>query len=132
MAVVKKHNIKNINLIVGSRSIEAFVFDSEINIDKAEDDVSQTDGLDGSMTHNENPSNKYTSEFSVMPNSEDHTFLRGLRASKTQFPVLYDNENTGERASLTGCRFVKPAPKVDGREIGNRVWNIVGSGQELT
>jgi len=126
------YNIKDLKLIIGTKSIENFFEDSEVSLEKRNDDNEPTEGLDGSVVNNESNSVLYDLTFSVMPNSEDNKYLRGLKASGGLFPCYYDDEHSGERVSMTGCKFVKPATKVGGKKIGERAWAIYGSGQELT
>lgn len=125
------YNSKDISLSVSTRTLEAFSSDSTIDLEKTDDDVTQSVGLNGDLTHNESNSTIYSLNFSLKPESEDNQFLRGLRESKTLFACLYKNNSSGETTTLTGCRFVKPAIKTDGAEVGERAWSIVGLGLEV-
>lgn len=131
MVQTGSYNSKNISLTIGTKSLEAFSKDSNVETDKVDDDVSVSNGLNGDRTVNENNSTEYTINFSLKPESEDNQYCRGLQASKTLFPCLYKNKNSGETTSYSGCRFVKPAPKIDGVEVGARTWAITGSGKEV-
>ena len=129
--MANEYNSNDITLIVGSKSIEDFFTDTTVSCDKDEDSTSRTYGLNGKSTINRINNNSYTCTFTITSNSEDNQFLRGLEASKTQFPLLYKNSATGEVTALSGCSFTKPAKKEDGKEIGGREWIVTGDGKEV-
>lgn len=129
---VGSYNSKDISLIVGTKSIESFFQDTTVDVEKSEDDVTMTKGLNGDVTYNSSNDNTYTATFTVKSDSEDNGYLRGLRASGNIFACFYENDATGEKMTLNGCRFQKNATKSDGSELGGREWVImVADGEDL-
>ena len=130
---VNSYNIKEISLILGTKSIEAFMQDSTISLEQANDKNTKTVGLNGNLTYNKNNDNTYLLTFNVESNSEDHEYLRGLFASDTVFAGYYENGNTGEKMVLNGCKFQKNSTKADGKEMGGREWMVlIADGQDLS
>jgi len=129
---VDSFNPKDITLIVGKESLEAFFQDTTIDIEKMEDDHTSTVGLNGNVIFNESNNNMHSITFSLLPGSTNDNYLRGLRAARNTFPCYYTNPS-GEKMALIGCRFQKKATKTDGKEVGAREWVIlVADGQDLT
>lgn len=129
---IKTYNLKDKNLIIGTRNLQDYFKDTTVDLIKNVDDKSQTVGINGNVTINKSNDKTYTLTFTLEANSADNDYMRGLYNSDTIFPCFYDDENTGEKVTLAGCAFLKNADKSDGWEIGGRLWNIlVSTGQDV-
>jgi len=120
----KIYNIKDVNLIVGTKPITSLMGDG-ITITKREDDFTVTDDLNGSIIYNQSNNNTHSITIVVNPVSEDASYLKGLRSSGTLFPCYYENKITGDKQAFSGCVFQKSADKNASKEIKEISYTIL-------
>ena len=133
MPKVNTYNVKDIDLVLGTRNLEAFFQETTIDFEKMEDTNTMSKGLNGDITFNESNDTSYTLKFTLKSDSEDNEYIRGLYASKNIFAGFLGNKLTGERIALSGCKFQTKAPISDGKELSGREWNVlVGVAVDLT
>ena len=117
-------NPKNVELIVGTETINGFSESDIVLAPVTEDDINVSIGVRGEESISENVEGHGTLVFGLHNTSKEKiAYLEGLRATKTAFPIMFKDFSTdsGIFQQSPNARFMTKPTHTRSKDGGNEV-----------